>query len=146
MRIEIDQSGKIEDLRQDTVVGFSNKTQFSVFLSKELKRKLKKEFRKKVKQLYLKLFAICIFYSIKGYISKDTLIVIDREYEGKDSYIKGHLIKFIREEIKNFDKRLIRFGLVGKKSKAHNVVYRVKRNIDNPNKILSEKEVVKYLK
>ena len=39
MHIEVDQSGKIEQLNKDTVIAYSNKTQYSVLISKEVKQK-----------------------------------------------------------------------------------------------------------
>ncbi|OYT41878.1 hypothetical protein B6U80_00490 [Candidatus Pacearchaeota archaeon ex4484_26] len=146
MRIEVDQSGKIEDLRQDTIVAFSNETQFSVSLSRNLKRDIFKEFRKKIKHLKYKLFAICIFYTIKDYISDCDLIIIDKEYEGKEAFIKGPLISLMRDKFENFNKKQVRFSLIGRGSKAHYVAYRVKRKIDNPNKLLIKKEIIRYLK
>ena len=38
MHIEINQSGKIEQLNKDNVIAFSNKNQYSVLISKEVKQ------------------------------------------------------------------------------------------------------------
>ena len=62
MKIEVDMSGKIEDLRQDTVIAFSNSEQFSVLLPKKIKRELFQEFRSKFRQLRFRIFSICLYY------------------------------------------------------------------------------------
>lgn len=46
MQIEIDQSGKIEDTSKDTVLALSNGTQFSIKISRNIKRELQNIFRK----------------------------------------------------------------------------------------------------
>lgn len=38
MQIEIDQSGKIEDTRKDTVLAFSNGKNYSILIPAEVKR------------------------------------------------------------------------------------------------------------
>lgn len=39
MRIEIDKSGRVENLTQDSVLAFSNKIFYSIFLNRREKRK-----------------------------------------------------------------------------------------------------------
>jgi len=46
MKIEIDQSGKIEETNVDTVIALSNGVKFSVRIHRRTKRRLQEEFRK----------------------------------------------------------------------------------------------------
>ena len=140
MHIEIDQSGKIEDYL-DTVVAFRNKEQYSVLLKRKIKTEILTKYRTKYKDIHYRLFAILIYYCIKDYLNKTELIVIDKEYEGREADIKKHILRLIWKNYPNFDKRLIRFSSIGKKSNAHRVAYQTFSGKLAPNKILTSKEV-----
>ena len=146
MHIEVDQSGKVEDLRQDTVVAFRNGEQFSVLLPKKIKQELFQEFRGKIKQLRFRIFAICLYYCLENYIKNKEIISIDTEYYGKDDEIKTYLIPLIKKKHKDFDKRIIRFTQIGKKSKAHEIAILTNRKILRPNKILSKQDILREIR
>lgn len=141
MKVEVDQSGKIEQLNCDTVLAFSNNEQYAVLLPKSLKRRVFLYYRSRTKQLRYKLFTICLYYCLKDYLRHLTLIMIDCEYQGKEQLIKSILLGFIRRSWKEFDGKLIRFGLIGKQSNAHAVAIDVFRRHRKPNRILSEPEI-----
>lgn len=144
MHIEVDMSGKIEDYL-DTVVAFRNKEQYAVLLDRKIKTRILTEYRTKHKDIHYRLFAVLIYYCIKNYLNKMELIVIDKEYEGREADIKKHLLRFIWKEYPNFDKRLIRFENIGKKSNAHRLAYQTFSGKLAPNKILTEREVRELL-
>lgn len=144
MHIEIDMSGKIEQIDMDTVVAFSNNHQYAVLLPKGLKRILINKYRKD-KQVILELFVICVYYTLRDYLHQIELIIIDNEYEGKQNYIKSLLLDFIRKDYRNFDKSLIRIAHITKKSKAHEFAVNVKRGFTRPQKTLSEKDIEKMI-
>ena len=141
MRVEVDQSGKVEQLDCDTVLAFSNSEQYAVLLPKSLKRRIFLHYRSRTKQFRYKLFAICLYYCLKDYLQHLTLVMIDCEYTGKEQLIKSFLLGFIRTSWKECDGKLIRFGLIGKQSNAHAVAIDVFRGNRKPNKILSEPEI-----
>ena len=87
MKIEVDQSGKIEQTNIDTVVAFRNDEQYSVLLNKKIKVEILTEYRNKHKDIHYRLFAILIFYCIRNYLHKIQLIVVDIEYERRDADI-----------------------------------------------------------
>lgn len=145
MHIEVDQSGKIEDLRQDTVVAFRNSEQFSVLLPKKIKREVFQEFRG-IKQLRFRIFAICLYYCLENYIENKQLISIDMEYYGKDDEIKTYLIPLIKKKYKNFDKGILRFAQIGKKSRAHEIAILTNRRVLRPNRILTKQDILRKLK
>jgi len=144
MYIEIDQSGKIEDY-MDTVVAFRNREQYTVLLKRKIKTEILSEQRNKYKDIKYRLFAILIFYCIKDYLGRINLITIDNEYEGREADIKKHLLKFILEYHPSFDKRLIRFSSIGKKSYAHRLAYKTFTGKLSPNRIITKKEVEKLM-
>ena len=140
MHIEIDQSGKIEDY-MDTVVAFRNKEQYTVLLQRQIKNELLVKYRHEYTDIHYRLFAILIYYCIKNYLHNIQLIVIDDEYEKREIDIKKHLLRLIWKDYPNFDKELIRFSRIGKKSNAHRLAYQTFIGKLAPNKILSKSEV-----
>ncbi len=146
MHIEIDQSGKIEQLNKDTYIAFSNHEQYCVKLPKDAKQEIVYEYRTKVRQIIQKLFAICIFYCLKDYLGKKEMITIDLEYPGWENFIKRELVSHIKRASVNFDNKIIRFGQITKDSKAHKLALRTFRKEEKPNRILTKNEVLKWLK
>ena len=146
MHIEIDQSGKIEQLNKDTYIAFSNHEQYCIKLPKKIKQEIFYKCRAEVKQIIPRLFAICVFYCVKDYINKKELIAIDSEYQGWEAYIKTYLIPLLRSEYSNFDKKIIQFTSIGKKSRAHKVAKSAFVGKIKPNKILNEEDILKWLK
>ena len=145
MRIEVDQSGKIEQTDMDTVVAFRNSEQYSVLLKKKIKVEILTEYRIKHKDIHYRLFAILVFYCIRNYLYKIQLMVIDIEYEGREEDIKRNLLRFIWKNYPNFDKKLIKFSIIGKKSNAHRVAYQTLIGELAPNRIITKKEVEKLI-
>ena len=70
MRIEIDQSGKIENTNKPTVVGFSNKESGIVLITPKDKKAIQKYFRDigKPKLFIYITFVALVFYLIKNHI------------------------------------------------------------------------------
>ena len=146
MHIEVDQSGKIEQLDKDTYIAFSNHEQYCVKFPKRIKREIIYEYRTKVKQFIPRLFAICLFYCLKDYIRKKELITIDLEYPGWEAAIKTYLMPLLKLEYRDFDKKIIRFNMIGKESKAHKIAKSAFIEKTKPNRILDKEDVLKWLK
>ena len=145
MDIEVDQSGKIERLNHHTIIAMSNEVQYCVKIPKQLKRKIIVENRN-VKQIKYKLFCIGIYYCLRRYIASHTVIIIDDEYHGANKMIKSVLLSYFKRDNKYFDSDLIKFGTIGKKSKAHYLAIETFRREHNPNEILTERQILKLLK
>lgn len=141
MRIEVDQSGKIEQTEMDTVVAFRNDEQYSVLLKKKIKVEILTDYRNKYKDIHYRLFAILIFYCIRSYLHKIQLIIIDIEYERREEDIKRNLLRIIWKNHSHFDKKIINFSRIGKKSNAHKLAYQTFIGKLSPNKIITKKEV-----
>ena len=147
MHIEVDQSGKIEQLNKDTYIAFSNYEQYCVKLPKNVKQEIVYEYRTKVRQIVQKLFSICVFFCLKDYLGRKEMITLDLEYPGWEDFIKRELVSCIKRSVHtNFDDRIIRFGMIGKDSKAHKLALRTFREEEKPNRILTKNEVLKWLK
>ena len=147
MRIEIDQSGKIEQLHFDTILAFSNEEQYCVKLPREIKKELYNKFKKLIRQLRYKLFTICIFYCIKDYIRlhKELEIIICCEYSGKENLIKDLLMTLLNQNNVKINKEVVSFRRIGKESNAHILAIDAFRKNRKPNRILKEEDMTKFI-
>ena len=141
MRIEVDMSGKIEQTDVDTVVAFRNDEQYSVLIKKKVKVDILTDYRNKYKDIHYRLFAVLIFYCIRNYLHKIQLILIDIEYERREEDIKRNLLRIIWKKHSHFDKKIINFSRIGKKSHAHKLAYQTFIGKLSPNKIITKNEV-----
>jgi len=146
MRIEIDQSGKLEYTSKPTVVGFADHRCKSIIILATEKQKLIKKFYKidKPKVYRYRVFATLIYLLIKNEKSLSQ-ITIDKEYPGQDNLIKSYLLNYLRKSHRNLDKRDIVFRSVGKASKAHEIAHKAYESKKADIKIMSS-QIIKYLK
>jgi hypothetical protein len=147
MRIEVDQSGKVEDIGRRTVVASAdiNNNTKSVLISARTKRKIQELFRTTGRsRVYVyKIFSILLFYLTKN-VKKSDLIVVDLEYPGKNKIILDMLID-IRQKYK-LPNLNVRFARIGNKPKAHYAA----KNVFNDNKkadvVVGMKEMMTTIK
>ena len=123
MRIEIDQSGKIENTNKPTVIAFSNSKSGTLIISPRDKKQIQNLFRRagNSKIFTFKTFAILIFLLIKENLNRTSQIVIDREYPGYDKLIKQFILEICLKEGMKLDPTIIHFSNIGKKSRAHDL-------------------------
>ncbi|MEK9165255.1 MAG: hypothetical protein AAB525_00120 [Patescibacteria group bacterium] len=148
MHIQIDQSGRIESLTQNTVLSFANKISYSIFIHRREKRECLRVLNQRYSKLSnwpLKIFAACLFLLIQNFIDNIKFIVIDVEYDGRGGDIKGMLLRHIRKIKPVFSKDSIVFQSIGKKSKAHLIAYGVYKKQINPNKIIKAGDILLLL-
>lgn len=144
--IEVDQSGKIEQLNKDSVIAFSNRNQYSVLIPKKVKQEAYQLYKGKVKNLRYRLFSIGIYFCLRDYIPKKELVTICCEYKGKENLIKSFLLDYFRIDYPSIDSKFIRFGIIGKKSNAHAVAIDVYRGNRKSNKTLSLEDIENLLR
>lgn len=147
MRIEIDQSGKIENTSKNTIIAFSNGVFKSILIRATDKRKIQKIFREsgRARIFVYRLFAVLIFVLIKKHIKTINQIVIDEEYPGKSGVIKNFLLQEIRKVQPNFSKEIVSFQRITKKSKAHYLAYGVAIGKKLPDETVALKEILKFI-
>lgn len=131
MKIEIDQSGKLEDTHKPTVIGFYGIKNKTIMILAPEKQRLQKYFRKINKpRIYIyATFSILICLLIKNERNISEMI-IDREYPGKEALIKNYLLTYFKKINRDIDKRSIYFRELGKKASVHELVvtsYRQKK-------------------
>jgi len=147
MKIEIDQSNKIETTNKQTVIAFSNGISAVLSISSKDKKELQAIFRKisKPRIFVYKLFAILIFLLIKNYLNKITQIIIDTEYIGQEPLIKSFLLREIQKVKPNFEKETIIFKGIGKSSRAHSLAYLTGKGKIKPNKEVEAKDILELI-
>jgi len=126
MRIEIDQSVKIENTNRKTIIAFStadSSMQGAAVISARDKKLIQTYFRsiKKPRLFIYITFVVLIFLMVKDTIKGYDQIVIDREYPGYDNFIIQTLRNLLAEQkIKNVS---ISISQIGRKSPAHDLAW-----------------------
>lgn len=130
MKIEVDQSGKIENTNKPTVIAFSNGKSASIIIAAKDKKLIQTIYRKidQPRIFTYKLFAVLIFILIKTEIKKFSQIVIDKEYPGYENLIKDILCETAVKNRCKIDRTVIHFRSIGRKSKAHDLAVEAYRN------------------
>src|SRR3989338_1029372 len=147
MRIEIDQSIKIEQTNRDTAIAFSNGTSRCLIIRSHEKQELQRIFRMagKRRMFVYSVFAILVFLLIKAYLDEVEVITIDSEYLGWEFQIKDYLLQEIRKVRPAFEAHRIRFGFIGKRSRAHVLAYGVARRGRKPDVVITFAQVVRSI-
>lgn len=123
MSYQVDQSGKIEQTSNNTVISISNSIHKTIILKAKDKRALLKIYQKagkSTKAFTIQLFSALVYLLIEKSQIERGLVYIDIEYPGHEDIIKSYITQLItkRKKIK-LNTENIRFSLVGKRSKAH---------------------------
>ncbi len=119
MKLEIDQSVRIEELNRDTIIGLANKTtSFAIILPRKIKRHFNEEFRRHglSKRLGSVLFAASIVAACKIVKLIPDSLIIDVEYPGYDRLINKIISLY-------YPQAIISFKQIGKSSPAHEAAY-----------------------
>lgn len=148
MQIEIDQSGRIEYTKVDTVLAYSNTKSKSILIKAVEKRKLQMKFREKNRgrAFVYQTFALLLYLLIKDDLNKIQSIIIDQEYTGRESEIKTFLFRQFRDDNKKFRASEVHFLEIGKKSKAHLKAYKTAKRKVRADKIVTAADLEIYIK
>ena len=149
MVVEIDQSGKLEQLDTGTAIAYANGKSDVVWVTAKTKRELINYLRKTlipIKDSWPILFAVLIYAMIEK-LPKNVVLRIDEEYTGKEKIISETLEKLLGRKFAKKWEGKVRFGLIGKHSPAHKLSWEVhrKKNRQRVRGIKFE-EVAKYFK
>lgn len=144
--IEVDQSGKVEQFNMDTVVALSNDRKYAVLIPKKVKQEIFMSHKTQCDNLKYKMFSTALYYCIKNFIDENRLTLICTEYERKESIIKAFLVDLLKENNLYANYKLIRFGILTKKSPAHKLAISVFRKTKEPDIALSANHICPLLK
>lgn len=128
MFVEVDQSGKFEQLNTHTVVACANGDRVAIFLSAAVKRRLVQKLRRSLvprRDMVAIVFAVLVFILLADLKKLPDKVLIDEEYTGKDKIIKETIEKLLSKRTKERWKGYIRFGRIGKSSPAHKLAWRL---------------------
>ena len=147
MIVEIDQSGKLEQLNTATAVAYSDDRSGAVWIRAPTKRKIASYLRKTLKNkadLWPLVFAFVIFHLVAE-LAPDIVLRIDEEYTGKDRMITDKLSQLLDRRFPNGWRGSIRFGRIGKNSPAHRLAWQVHR-LKNRQRVrtLSAEEILRW--
>ena len=122
MTVEIEQSGKFEQLNTHTVIACANGKSNTVWISASTKRNLIQRLRKSLiprKDLISILFAVSVFILLDNLATLPDTIIVDEEYTGKEDIIEESLRKLLIDKSKRDWQGQIQFKQIGKLSSAH---------------------------
>ena len=130
MKIEIDQSGRIEYTNRLTVIAYSNKTNRSLLITAKNKQKIQAIYRKigQPRVFAVKVLAVAIFVLIRSNLGRIDQIIIDKEYTGYENLIKQLIQETAQRNKKEIDKDIISFISIGRNSNAHKVAWTAYKN------------------
>lgn len=142
MKIEIDQSGRIEETNRDTILALSNDVNYSIRIHRRTKRKLLEDFRRqgKPKLFTVKVFTAGLYFLLNKHHKKSDNIVVDIEYAGKNSIIKSILLDYTKDV---FIRDKISFKSIGRKSNAHILAIEVYRKNKKADMVIGYNQFVK---
>jgi hypothetical protein len=147
--VEIDQSGKLEQLDTGTAVAFSNGKAEAIWIPVAVKRSLVLRLRKTLipsVDLWAVFFAMVIHLLIDR-LPPDVVLVIDEEYTGKDKIIAETLSKLLAKKYGNRWRGSIRFSQIGKHSRAHKLSWGIHRMKNRQRmRIIKEEEIFDLLR
>jgi hypothetical protein len=140
--IEIDQSGRTDRFNEDTALALSDGVQHAILLSASVKRACYQKLRER--NLSKKVAAVTIFAAglvilLQSQARQLETICIDLEYPGWDGEIVQQLLRHLRW----LRKSQIRFGAIGKESRAHDLAWATFRRKRDANKKVSVEELLR---
>lgn len=141
-RFEVDQSIRIEELTDDSIIAIANKeNSFSIRLPAKSKQRLYRYYKNfgKPKKFGPDVFSAAMVVAIEQSGFRVSELVIDIEYPGYELSMR----KILTE---HFPKMLIYFGVIGKKSPAHLVAYGVHAKKRKHNAVVIDKDMLKIIK
>lgn len=147
MKYEVDQSGRIEETNRHTIISIASREySYTVRINSKVKKLIQKKFQKmkKPKMFGIYGFIVGVIILIKKSKIKDSVVIIDIEYDGYNKVITNELIKNINQNLE------YRFSNIGKKSPAHVSAYTVFKKRSKPDYKIDlvefEKLIIKMIK
>lgn len=142
MKVEVNQSNKIEQTNKDTIIGLANDKSFTILIKAKIKRKLQEEFRKQGKPrlfVYRTFIGGAVLLLKYAQIKNLSQIVIDEEYYGKDRVLRSIFLEMWSRYFTKVPE--ITFDKIGKKSKVHNICYLAMKGKDKIGRVIRFEEI-----
>lgn len=123
MRIEIDQSGKVENISVSTVVGDSLGNFFAIRSIDKIRLQSLYRQTGRPKMFVREVFSLMVALTIQSSYTSFHTYNVDIEYPGKSDEIKNLILMFSKRLGCKINTDQIHFALIGKKSIAHKTVH-----------------------
>jgi hypothetical protein len=149
MRVEVDQSGKIEATNRDTILAFANGESRAIRIPASVKREAFQWLRTRGKRGFratLHLFAACLSLLPRGHLLKLQEVTIDEEYIGREADLKAMLLRLLWRVNSTFPAERITFARIGKKSPAHLLALAVFQKKKPPDQVMTFRDLLHVLK
>lgn len=145
MKVEIDQSGKVEVTSAKTVIADSAGR--NLVISAKNKKLIQELYRKadKPRMFVYELFSLLVAILIKQSYLKENIYVVDIEYYRQDDLLRRMILHFLLKLKIVARKDQIIFRAIGKRSKAHDNAYLIFIGKNKTGKKITLKELLKYL-
>ncbi len=147
MKYQVDQSRKIENTSEGTIIAVANEDfAYTLKIPAKVKRELQTHFRSvgEPTLFIYKTFAAGLFILLNAYNMKINSVEIDKEYPGHEELI-GSMLKTLFKSFGVGSRINLAFGLVGKSSPAHDAAYKVTARKERENKRLGVIEIKKIV-
>jgi len=142
--VEVDQSVKVEDPGA-TFLAFSNSISHAIKVPSSVKQKGFQALRKRGKprkRAKLLLFAACVFLLLENHLNQLERVTVDNEYDGREHDVKSFLLEYIKRRAPTFEAEKISIRSIGKGSPADHLAGEVRRGSREPDRIITEKELL----
>ncbi len=143
--VEVDQSGKIEDTKEDSVLAFANGKQYSILIPATVKRDCIQALRlqgRPASTFYLQLYTIALYFLLREHIATLSRVSIDSEYMGQEVRIQEFLLNLLHRHGYQASAHQLYFTSVGKSSPAHTVAWETLRKKRQPDRVLTLEELL----
>jgi hypothetical protein len=137
--IQVDQSGKVEDTAQDTILALANGITFTIRIPSTVKRECITTLRRSGitgKTMYNQLFATGLFFLLKDKIQELDKVIIDIEYIGREAQIKEHLVQLLRRAHGIVESQRIQFGYIGEHTAADEIARQTLHKKRKPDEVI----------
>ncbi len=145
--VEIDQSIKVEQTNQPTVLAFSNGIHGTVLIPAEVKRACQRVLRDRgvaFGMIMSRMFVAGLVLLLESQVQNIAGVTIDPEYEGREGQIKGLLLRFVGKWKPSLSGNAIAFRSGGKKSAAHKWAWETHRGEHRPDRVATLAELLRY--
>lgn len=149
MRVEVDSSGIWGDQARPTVLAFSNRLKWAIWIGPEAKQACIREVRKRNKRKggttvsdYVRLYAISVFLLLRDHLGQVSEIVLDQELQKKMGEVRSILVELINDIDPQLARIPIRVRRVGKTSRAHALANAVYRGEQEPDRRIQAEEIL----
>jgi hypothetical protein len=147
--VQVDQSGKVEDTKEDTVLALSNGITYTILIPAIVKRECLTTLRRigySGQTLYNLLFSTTLFLLLKDQIQNLSYIHIDDEYLGQSAVIKEHLLHLLRKYSLQIESDRVQINHIGEHNPADEIARQTLRKKLKPDKKVAAESILREFK